>query len=365
MAGALAMARRGLGRTWPNPAVGCVLVDGAGRLISRGRTQAGGRPHAEAHALQIARAAGDGARLAGGAAFVTLEPCAHHGRTPPCAAALSEAGLARVIYAIEDPDPRVAGSGGRMLREGGLEVSVGLAAAEAEELLGGYLLRQRAGRPRLTLKLAATLDGRIATRTGESRWITGPEARARVHLLRARSDAILIGAGTARADDPVLDVRLPGLEARRPVRLIADPSLSTSPASRLGASAHAQPVWLLTAPGAAGDREGWRRAGADILEIPRRPTGGLEPAAMLAALGARGLTEVLCEGGGRLAASLLQAGLVDRLIWVGAGAAIGADGAPALGALGVQALAQAPRFERVCAEPLGGDVWTEWRAAPA
>ena len=364
MRSALAMAGRGLGQTWPNPPVGCAVFDASGRLLARGRTQPGGRPHAEAAALATARAEGMGERLKGGSAFVTLEPCAHHGRTPPCALALSEAGLARVVFCIEDPDPRVAGRGAAMMAQAGLRVDVGLMAEEATAQLGGYLLRQTTGRPRLTLKLAATLDGRIATRSGESRWITGPAARARVHLLRARSDAILIGAGTARADDPMLDIRLAGLEDRKPVRVVADPSLSLSPESRLARSASDQPLWLLGAPDASAERRKALEAqGATVLASTRAPAGGLAPGAALAALGDQGLSEVLCEGGGALAAALLSAGLVDRLIWVSAGAAIGAEGAPALGPLGLDRLADARRFERVSTEFLGQDVWTEWRPA--
>lgn len=362
MRSALAMARRSLGQTSPNPAVGCVILDAAGRVIARGRTQKSGRPHAEAEALAAARRTGASGRIKGGTAYVSLEPCAHTGLTPPCAEALAEAGLARVVYAIEDPDPRVAGRGHAMLAAAGATVERGLLAAEAEEHLGGYLLRLRSGRPRVTLKLASTLDGRIATRTGESRWISGPEARARAHLLRSASDAILVGAGTARADDPLLDVRLPGLEACKPVRVVADPSLTTPVGGRLVKTAKAQPLWLLAAPESdAARREAYRDTGAEIIEIERGPEGGLDAAKMLAAFGARGLNEVLCEGGGRLAASLLSAGLVDRLIWVGAGLAIGAEGAPALGPLGLDRLAEASRFALRDVRRVGADLWSEWR----
>lgn len=368
MRSALAMARRGLGETWPNPAVGCVLVDRAGRLIARGRTQAGGRPHAEAAALEAARETGQSSRLEAATAYVTLEPCAHHGRTPPCAGALVEARVRRVVVAIEDPDPRVSGRGFAILRDAGLEVTTGVGRAEAEELLAGYLLRQREGRPRLTLKLAATLDGRIATATGESRWISGSEARDRAHLLRARSDAILIGAGTARLDDPMLDVRLPGLETRRPVRAILDARLSTPLDGKLAQTARTQPVWLLSrafGEDAGARRAAWVEAGADVIDAAAGADArrGLDPLEALRALGARGVGEALCEGGGRLAASLLRAGLVDRLIWISAGAAIGADGAPALGGLEVGPLAAAPRFDLARWERVGSDLWSEWTPA--
>ncbi|MFN3293016.1 MAG: bifunctional diaminohydroxyphosphoribosylaminopyrimidine deaminase/5-amino-6-(5-phosphoribosylamino)uracil reductase RibD, partial [Gemmobacter sp.] len=201
MAHALALARRGLGRVWPNPSVACVIVQG-GRVVGRGVTAPGGRPHAEPQALAQAGAAARGAT-----AYVTLEPCAHHGRTPPCAAALVAAGVARVVSALQDPDPRVSGGGHGMLRAAGIAVTTGVLAAEAAALQRGFLTRVTQGRPMVTLKLALSLDGRIATATGESRWITAAPARARVHLMRACHDAVLVAGGTARADDPELTVR--------------------------------------------------------------------------------------------------------------------------------------------------------------
>src|SRR5579862_7078692 len=213
MRGALSLARRGLGNTWPNPAVGCVLVR-EGRVVGRGWTQPGGRPHAETEALARAGRAARGAT-----AYVTLEPCCHHGRTPPCADALIAAGLSRVVAAIEDPDPRVAGGGLARLRAAGLDVESGLCAAEAAEINAGFLSRLRLGRPLVTLKLATSLDGRIATASGESRWITGGPARERAHLLRATHDAILVGTDTVIADNPELTCRLPGLAGHSPVRV--------------------------------------------------------------------------------------------------------------------------------------------------
>ncbi|WP_340108619.1 bifunctional diaminohydroxyphosphoribosylaminopyrimidine deaminase/5-amino-6-(5-phosphoribosylamino)uracil reductase RibD [Pikeienuella sp. HZG-20] len=350
---ALALARRGLGGVWPNPAVGCVIARG-GRLLGRGWTQAGGRPHAETIALASAAAAG--ADVRGATAFVSLEPCAHFGRTPPCADALIDAGIARVVAAMEDPDPRVLGRGFARLRAAGVAVEIGLGAAEAEEVNRGFLLRQRAGRPFLTLKMAATLDGRIATASGESRWITGPGARARAHLIRASSDAVLVGAATARADDPALDVRLPGLEARAPLRLVAEPDLSLPAGLRLAAPGPAGPTWRLHLPGAAPAAE-W----GTLIPVAAGADGRLDLAAMLATLGARGLTRVLCEGGGRLAAALLNAGLVDEIVWMTAGAAIGASGAAALGPLEIEALSEAPRFELQGVERAGEDVISIWR----
>ncbi len=346
MAAALALGRRGLGRVWPNPAVGCVIVK-EGRLLGRGWTQPGGRPHAETMALEAAGAAARGAT-----AYVSLEPCAHFGRTPPCADALVAAGIARVVSPMEDPDPRVSGAGFARLRDAGVAVEVGLMAAEAEAANEGFLKRVRRSRPFLTLKLAATLDGRIATAAGESRWITGPEARARVHLMRAQHDAALVGAATALADDPALDVRLPGLEDRAPLRVALDADLALPKTLKLAAGTRPA-LRLCRAAGAVS----WGEAvpvGADA-------AGRLDLAAALAALGARGVTRVLCEGGGRLGAALLRAGLVDELVWFSAGAAIGAEGRPALGPLGLGALAEAPRFGLVREERLGADLMSVWR----
>jgi diaminohydroxyphosphoribosylaminopyrimidine deaminase / 5-amino-6-(5-phosphoribosylamino)uracil reductase len=217
MAAALSLAARNLGQVWPNPAVGCVVVDAAGRVVGRGFTQPGGRPHAETEALAMA-----GERARGGTAFVTLEPCAHHGKTPPCAEALIAAGIARCIAAIEDPDPRVSGRGLAMLRQAGIAVETGPLADQARTLNAGFLTRVTAGRPFVALKLATSLDGCIATRAGESRWITGEAARAFGHRLRATHDAIAVGSGTVLADDPELTCRLAGLEHRSPVRLVFD-----------------------------------------------------------------------------------------------------------------------------------------------
>ena len=353
MAHALGLGRRGQGRTWPNPSVGCVIVKD-GHVVGRGTTAPGGRPHAEVVAL--ARA---GEAAAGATAFVTLEPCAHHGRTPPCAEALIAARIARVVVACPDPDPRVAGRGVQMLRAAGIEVREGVMEAEARADLAGYLKVRGQGLPALTLKLATSLDGRIATATGESRWITGPAARRMVHGLRARHDAVLVGSGTARADDPDLTVRDLGV-AHQPVRIVMSRRLDLSPDSRLGSTAREFPVWLLHGPDAPGPaRDKWSRTGARLLEIPVAQ-GGLDPAAALRSLAAEGLTSVFCEGGGALAASLLQAGLVDRLVTFSAGLAIGAEGTPALGALGLDRLAEAPRFTLIETRAVGPDAMQVW-----
>lgn len=354
MALALGLGRRGLGQVWPNPAVGCVIV-GDGRVLGRGWTAPGGRPHAETLALKRA-----GAGAAGATAYVTLEPCAHHGKTPPCADALVAAGVRRVVTAMEDPDPRVAGRGHARLRAAGIEVQTGLLETVARRDQAGFLSRIVRGRPALTLKLATSFDGRIATAGGESRWITGAAARRWVHAERARHDAILVGAGTARADDPALTVRGLG-EVRQPVRVVAARTLSLPPDGRLASAAGAGPLWLLHGAIGPEARQPWQGR-ARLVEVAES-AGGLDPRHMLAALGAAGLTRVFCEGGGALAAALLQAGLVDRLVGVTAGLALGSEGRPALQALAVAALRDAPRFRLVEAREIGGDVLHEWERA--
>lgn len=351
---ALALGARGLGRTWPNPAVGCVVVQG-GRILGRGWTQPGGRPHAEVMALRQA-----GSQAAGATAYVTLEPCAHHGKTPPCAEALLASGVRRVVTALTDPDPRVAGRGHAMLRTAGVEVTEGVLSEDARRANLGFLTRVREGRPMVTLKLASSLDGRIATASGESRWITGPEARRVVHALRLSHDAVLVGAGTARADDPLLTVR--GLGAlHQPLRVIAARGLDLPAAGRLARSAAEVPLWLLHDPEAAGAHAAaWRDLGARLVPVRSGPDGRLDPTAMLTALGDAGVTRVFCEGGGALAAALLCAGLVDHLITFSAGLAIGAEGRPAIGALGVDALADAPRFRLCDIRQVGADAMQVW-----
>lgn len=354
MRAALSLAGRGLGRVWPNPAVGCVLVagGGSGRIVGRGWTQPGGRPHAETEAIRRAGAAARGAT-----AYVTLEPCAHHGKTPPCADALAAAGVSRVVVAAEDPDPRVRGAGLRTLRAAGIAVQTGLLREEAEALNAGYLLRQRDGRPLVTLKLATTLDGRIATHGGESRWITGDEARHRVHLMRARHDAVLIGIGTTLADDPELTCRLPGLEDRSPVRVVLDARLHLPLTSRLVATARQHPTWLVTIHGKdRARRRAFEECGVRIIEVEGSTDGYPEPRAALEALGEAGLTRVLVEGGGHVAAALIRAGLVDRMRWFRSSGIMGGDGIPAVQAYGVDSLSLMRRFRRTGVEQVGDDM---------
>ena len=353
MALALALGRRGMGGVWPNPAVGCVIVQG-GRVVGRGWTADGGRPHAEAVAL---RQAGEAAR--GAAAYVTLEPCAHEGRGPPCARGLVAAGVGRVVVATGDPDPRVAGRGFAILRAAGIAVAAGVREAEARRDLGGFLLRVTEVRPWVTLKLAASLDGRIATGTGESRWITGPAARAAVHAMRARHDAVLVGGGTARADDPLLTVR--GMGARpQPVRVVLSRGLGLPPDGQLARTAREVPLWLLHGVGA--EAGPWEALGARCLEVPEG-TGGLDLRAALGRLAAEGITRVFCEGGGEVAAGLLRAGHADEVVAFHAGLALGAEGRPMLGALGLGRLGDAPRWELRELRELGGDVLSAWGRA--
>lgn len=355
MALALSLGRRGQGTCWPNPAVGCVLVR-AGRIVGRGHTAPGGRPHAEAVALDQAGAAARGAT-----AYVTLEPCAHHGQTPPCAEALIAAGVTRIVAPLADPDPRVAGRGFALLRDAGITVDTGILADHAARDLNGFLRRATGGRPHLTLKLAVSFDGRIATATGHSQWITGAQARRHVHGLRARHDAVMVGAGTARADDPMLTVR--DLDVtHQPVRVVLSRRLDLPLDGRLARSAGEVPLWLCHGARTEPElRTAWEGIGACLVPCP--VSGGqLDPGAALEALGRQGLTRVFCEGGGALAASLISAGLVDDLVIYGAGLAIGAEGVPAIGALGLARLDEATRFTLADTRPLGGDVMQHWQA---
>jgi len=348
---ALALARRGLGNAWPNPAVGCVVVaDGA--IVGRGWTQPGGRPHAETEALGRA-----GGRARGATAYVTLEPCSHHGRTPPCSDALIAAGVRRVVAALDDPDPRVDGTGMAALRAAGIEVVSGVCAAEAGEVNAGFLSSVRRGRPLVTLKLATTLDGRIATRTGQSQWITGEPARAAAHLLRANHDAVLVGAGTARADDPELTCRLPGLAERSPVRVFLDGAEPMPKSHRLIAGAKR----LRTVAVVPSGRKAYARTGVERLEVAADEAGRPGMAAALQALGGLGLTRLLVEGGAGIAAALLRDGLVDRLVWFRAPMAIGGDGLPAALGWGVDGLDSAPRFELLSVRRLGDDLIESYR----
>jgi diaminohydroxyphosphoribosylaminopyrimidine deaminase/5-amino-6-(5-phosphoribosylamino)uracil reductase len=349
---ALTLGRRGLGRTWPNPAVGAVVVKD-GVIVGRGWTQAGGRPHAEPEALKRAGAAARGATL-----YVTLEPCSHFGKSPPCADAIIAAGVSRVVAAIEDPNPEVAGNGFAKLRAAGISVDVGLFAAEATHDHAGHIRRIGDKRPHVILKLAVSLDDKIAASGGKPVAITGEAARTRVHLLRAQSDAILVGIGTVLADDPLLTCRLPGMEARSPVRVVLDRALRIPSNSRLVHSARETPLWVITSELA--EAPAAMKLGAVAAQVIRVPpaASGLDLPAVLRALAERGITRLMVEGGSRVASSFVAAGLVDEIWLLRGREAIGADGVAALDALSLGAITQSPAFKVRATETLTKDTLT-------
>src|ERR1700726_2275118 len=355
MALALALGRRGQGRTWPNPAVGAVVVQD-GVVVGRGWTQAGGRPHAEPEALRRAGEAARGATL-----YVTLEPCSHFGKSPPCADAVIAAGIARVVSAIEDPNPEVAGQGHAKLRAAGVVVDVGLCATEAAHDHAGHFRRIRDGRPHVILKLAVSSDDKIGAAGRKPVAITGEAAKARVHLLRAQCDAILVGIGTVLADDPLLTCRLPGMEARSPVRVVLDRALRIPGTSSLVHSARPTPLWVMTsdlAEAPAVMKLG--AAGAQVIRVDTTtaPPPGLDLLAVLHALAEKGITRLLVEGGARVAASFVTAGLVDE-VWLLRGPdPIGANGVPALEALPLSVLTESPAFKVRASETLQNDTLT-------
>nr|WP_037971234.1 bifunctional diaminohydroxyphosphoribosylaminopyrimidine deaminase/5-amino-6-(5-phosphoribosylamino)uracil reductase RibD [Sulfitobacter noctilucae] len=353
MALALSLGRRGQGRTWPNPAVGCVIVSG-GVIVGRGWTQDGGRPHAEPQALAQAGEAARGATV-----YVTLEPCAHHGKTPPCAEALIDAGVAKVVVAVSDSDPRVDGRGFAMLRSAGIDVVVGFGAKVAARDHAGFTQRTDHGRPFLTLKLASSFDGRIATGTGESQWITGPDARRMVHAMRSRHDAVMVGGATARKDNPSLTVRDIGI-AHQPARIVVSRRLDLPLMGKLAQTAQEVPVILCHGPDAEPTLiKTWTDLGATLLRCKTRGSK-LDPVDVMQQLGGHGLTRVFCEGGGALAASLIEADQVDELVGFTAGLVIGAEGLPGIGAMGLPKLGEAPRFDLISTRQIGADIFHIW-----
>ncbi len=345
---ALALAERALGMVAPNPAVGCVIVSEEGHIVGRGWTGRGGRPHAETQAL--AQAGGAAFRAT---AYVTLEPCAHHGHTPPCANALIEAGVARVVAALEDPDPRVSGKGFAMLRAANIDVIVGPGANEAAEQNAGFFMRVREGRPLVTLKIAQSLDGKTAAASGESRWITGEAARRFGHLMRARHDAILVGIATALADDPELTCRLPGLEYRSPLRVVLDTRLKLSEWSKLSQTASVTPTLVFTTAEGGGVLTA---CGVEVIKVARDVRGRPDIAAVLAALGARGVTRLLVEGGGTVHATFLDRGLADRLEVFTAPMVLGEAGHSGIESLAAYSLGEAPRLRRIARRRFGPDL---------
>jgi diaminohydroxyphosphoribosylaminopyrimidine deaminase/5-amino-6-(5-phosphoribosylamino)uracil reductase len=342
MALALALGRRGLGRAWPNPAVGAVVVrnDRAGPvIIGRGWTQPGGRPHAETEALRRAGAATRGATL-----YVTLEPCSHHGKTPPCADAIIAAGIARVVSALVDPNPDVAGAGHLRLTDAGIAVEVGIGADEARRAHAGHIRRVRDGRPHVILKLAVSADGKAALAGRRPATITGEAARARVHLMRATSDAVLTGIGTALADDPLLTCRLPGMASCSPIRVVLDRELRLPLESRLVATAGETPLWVATADAASAEREKALQARGVLVLRVIAGSGKLDPASVLQCLAGRGITRLMVEAGPILAAAFLNADLVDEAVLFRSPRAIGADGIDALEGLPLDVLTRSPRL---------------------
>ncbi len=358
---ALAQARRSRGRTFPNPPVGAVVYRGD-RVLGRGRTHPPGGPHAEVVAIDAAlRRLGRGG-LRGATMAVTLEPCCHTGRTGPCTERLLEAGLRRLFVGHLDPHARVGGRGVGRLRRAGVEVRVGVLEEACREQHRGFVSVVERGRPFVVLKLAATLDGRIATADGESRWITGPEARALVHRLRAETDAILVGAETALADDPELTARRGGRVVHRPVRIVADSRLRLPPGARLHRGETGR-TWVLCSPRApAARRRALVQAGAQLIDLPDRG-GHLDLRKGVRKLAQAGLTELLVEGGGELAAGLLREGLVDELHWFSAPRLLGGDARPAIGALRLGRLAASPTLRDVRVRRLGADVHVCGRVA--
>lgn len=356
---ALRLAKRGLGTVAPNPSVGCILVRD-GRVVGRGWTQPGGRPHAETVALRQA-----GANAAGATAYVSLEPCSHHGETPPCAEALVAAGIVRVVGALRDPDARVDGRGYRLLRAAGIAVTEDVEGSAAARANAGFLARVTQGRPAVTLKLATTIDSRIATRDGESQWITGPSARHLVHLMRARHDAVLTGSGTVLVDDPALTCRLAGLESRSPLRVVLDSTLRTPVSSILASSARDIKSMIITTSSASREAaRGLRETGVEVARVTPSDDGRVSLEAALKMLAERGITSVLLESGGELAAAFLRLDLVDELVWFRAPMLIGGDGRAALEPLGVGRLSAAPRFERLDTNQIGEDVVETYRRRP-
>lgn len=339
MDAALRIGRRHIGNTGPNPSVGCVIVKD-GRLIAQAVTALGGRPHAETQALAQAGTAAKGAT-----AYVTLEPCSHHGKTPPCANALIDTGVARVVIALQDPDPRVDGGGTVALRAAGIEVQTGVLTDQARQDHAGFLSKVTQGRPFVTLKLAQSADGRIATASGESKWITGADARRATHLLRARNDAIMVGAGTVRADDPALTVRIPGLEARSPIRIIVS-GKADWPETKMLFDGGPE-VWAIGPHAPQKTSMMHLSVAADHGEVDLKDA--------LEKLTDHGITRLFCEGGARLAASLIKAKLVDQLALFTAPKIIGGTGLPSIEDLGIGALSEAPMMKETESRPIGAD----------
>jgi diaminohydroxyphosphoribosylaminopyrimidine deaminase/5-amino-6-(5-phosphoribosylamino)uracil reductase len=359
---ALHVARRILGQTAPNPAVGAVIADeSTGEIVARGWTQTSGRPHAEAHALASA-----GARALGKTMYVTLEPCSYHGRTypvisktMPCAEAILAAGLRRVVVATEDPNPEIAGRGVAVLREAGVAVDIGLCQQEARWVAAGHILRMTRGRPLVQLKVAVSGDGLIAPGDGAPVWVTGPEARAYAHLLRAHADAVMVGRKTVEDDDPELTCRLPGLGNRSPRRVVLDPKFRISPSFKMFQTAHRVPIIIF---GAAGSNVPRYPGGVEARQVPVGADGRLQLAAVLQSLSNDGVTRVLVEGGPTIASALLAADLADEVV-IGRGTEpLGSPGGrKPFGQHGLELLDDRTRWQLVSSRRIGADSLTVHR----
>jgi diaminohydroxyphosphoribosylaminopyrimidine deaminase / 5-amino-6-(5-phosphoribosylamino)uracil reductase len=351
---ALDLSRRGLGATQPNPSVGCVIVKN-NHVISRGWTGIGGRPHAETIALSRT----DDAE--GSTVYVSLEPCSHHGKTPPCADALIQANVAKVIIAARDPDPRVSGEGIKMLEQAGIDVGFGLLKEDANLIHQGFFQKTEQSRPLVTVKIASSKDGKIAKAEGEKNWVTCPVSRRRGHLYRANHDAIMVGIGTALIDDPSLDCRTPGLEDRSPIRVVLDTDLRISVNSKLCKSATEIPLWIMTN---SVDKEKYaelEKYGVKIFRVEKNKAGQLELEQVMKILAEQGITRLLSEGGAQLNASLIRASLVDRLIWFKSDLTIGENGVNALYGIPINDLDQHLNLSLLNEGTSGSDHWQEFK----
>jgi diaminohydroxyphosphoribosylaminopyrimidine deaminase/5-amino-6-(5-phosphoribosylamino)uracil reductase len=353
MGAALRLGRRNLGQTYPNPAVGALIVrmeEGSPVVVGRGWTAPGGRPHAEMIALEQAGSAAKGATV-----YVTLEPCAHTGKTPPCAEALVEAKVARVVSAIEDPDKRVAGKGHKLIADAGVALTTGVLADEAALAHAGHIARVTKGRPHVTLKLAISADGMIGRREGERMIITGREALDAVQGMRTEADAVMIGIGTALVDDPRLTIRLPGLLERSPVRIVVDATARLKLSSNLIQTAREFPLIVVVGPEALDERKvALVEAGARVIEVGGGE-GGLDIAAALNQLAKDGFTRILVEGGAQIASSLVAADLLDEVVFFRAPVVVGSDGVRALGGYALSAIERSPRFRQIDSAVVGED----------
>jgi diaminohydroxyphosphoribosylaminopyrimidine deaminase/5-amino-6-(5-phosphoribosylamino)uracil reductase len=353
MAAALRLGRRNLGQTYPNPAVGALIVRmeaGQPVIVGRGWTARGGRPHAETIALDEAGAAAEGAT-----AYVTLEPCAHQGETRPCAQALVDAKLARVVTAMEDPDPRVAGKGHRLLAEAGIALTTGVLSDQAARTHAGHITRVTKGRPHVTLKLAVSADGMIGRREGERMMITGKAAFDAVQAMRSEVDIVMIGIGTALVDDPRLTVRLPGLGDRSPVRIVLDATARLKLNSNLIQTARDVPLIVVVGSSAFDDRKkALAEAGATVLDVGDGDEA-IDIDAVLSRLADDGFTRVFAEGGAQVASSLMAEDLIDEVVLIRAPVVVGQDGVRALGGYALSAIERSPRFRLIEQATLGDD----------